>query len=494
MYASGPSCYVALVLLCFASSVFGRPTTGVVYRTDRPRKCCDIGYAFNEDLECVHVDPDRINYTTFDAWRTLSSQRSRQATVISSVQGLNCRVHGAGWYPVRHPSRVPRLRVSRDYCVENMINGTAVLAECPSQEISVTPDTGSSAESMVVTRTTTTTTTIVTVTTITTTITTRMMINDVSSSNVSSNTSSNLTDGDHREVYRHSNGLSTVYFWGAQTYMDTNLAHVVLCSIVVAVYLLARDLGKSIYNRAVLRHNVCLLLQGCILLFFGYCDICDCLINVDVAVFLWIVQQYFTNATVFWLNVICIDMTLSITRFRWLVGSGQRTVQEENRRFLLYGAFAWGGAFIPALFAFVLEFYPGIPEDFPLKPNYRRYRGGPNFMVIIYFFSLPLLLFVFTTYKIVRIQRSTEIATRNQTNALRKKYFLFLQMYLLMGAPWFFGLLLACMNKLVVLKICRLIWPIIWLLMLATQKKLLRRVMNKLRCVMKTREASTTNS
>jgi hypothetical protein len=484
---------MGLVLLCLALSVLSRPTD-VVYRANSPRKCCDIGYAFNDNLECTHVEPDRLNYTTYDAWRTLATQHPQQIiTVIASVQDLRCRVHGADWYSMRHSSRVPR--VSWEYCVENMINGTAVLAKCPttSQETNteVMSDTGSSAESMIMTRMTT----IVTVTTITTTITARMMISNVA------NTSSNLTDNGQQLIHHHSNDLRTVYFWGAQTYMDTNLAHVVLCSIVVTVYMLVPNLGRSIHNRAVLRHNVCLLLQGSFLLFFGYCDMRECFINDDLAVFLWIVQQYFTNATVFWLNVICVDMTLSITRFRWLVGSGQWTNQEENRRFLMYSVFAWGGALIPAIVAFILEFYPGIPEDFPLKPNYRRYRGGPNFIVNIYYFGLPLLtlfwnnvLFVFTTYKIIRIQRSTEIATRNQTNALRKKYFLFLQMYLLMGAPWFFGLLLACLNKLVVLKICRLIWPIIWLLMLAAQKKLLQRITNKLRSVTKMRKASAISS
>lgn len=472
------------------------PTTEIV-QLDALKKCCVAGYAFNEDLECINVEPDKLNYSTHDAWRTISSPHpQRIITMIASVQGLSCRDNGEDDTDSRHRSRdFPRIYsifyAPRDYCLENMINGTTVLIKCTKVGSGVTLDRDSSTETTVMMKTTTTTTstttTIITVTTITT-------ITTISVMNVSSKEN-------ETEVIHHCNDLRSLFFWGAQTYMDTNVAHVVLSTIVVVVYLSVPELGRSIYNRAVLRHNICLLLQGCFLTFLGYCNLCGIPINDDFETLLWVLMQYFTNATVFWLNVICFDMALSITRFRWMMGSGQQTSQKEYRRLLLYGVFAWGGAFLPAVVAVILEFCPGIPEDFPLKPNYRRYHDGPNYVVNVYFFGIPLLtlfwnnvLFVFTTYKIIRIQQSTEIATRNQTNVLRKKYFLFLQLYLLMGAPWFFGLLFACLNKLVVMKICRLIWPILWLLMLATHKKLRRKLVNKLRCVKKKPEIIAANS
>jgi len=481
MHASESS--VAICLL-FASFVATHPAR-VVQRTDAPRKCCVPGHAFNEDLECVHVDG--LNYTTHDALQTLESQRpSRQiVTMIASVQGLSCGHDDATrFYPPIHDATS---RTPGEYCIENMINGTVVMAKCPDADSRMLSDKENSTGTTVMMMKTTTT--IITVTTITT-------ITTINVANVSPNASKE----NKKETIYHGNDLRTVYFWGAQTYMDTNVVHVVLCIVVVVVYLIIPELGKSIYNRAVLRHNFCLLVQGCMLQFLGYCHLCDCPINDNLAVLLWILQQYFTNATVFWLNVICFDMTLSITRFRWIVGSNNAN-QEENRRFLLYGVFAWGGALIPAVVAFILEFCPGIPEDLSFKPNYRRYLNGPNYVVNLYFFGIPLItlflnnvLFVFTTYKIIRIQQSTEIATRNHTNVLRKKYFLFLQMYLLMGAPWFFGLLFACLNKLVVLKICRMIWPILWLLMLATDKKLRQKFTSKLRCIRKKQEATATSS
>ncbi|XP_020279682.1 uncharacterized protein LOC109852691 [Pseudomyrmex gracilis] len=449
------------------------PTTEIVYQTDIPKKCCNAGHIFNEDLKCVYLEPDRLNYATYnDVLQMISSHSQQITTVIASVQGLNCRYDTDTKY-ISH--------VLKEYCIESMINGTTMLVKCP--EISTDVTSNNLAETTMMTKTIITVTTITTITTINT------AKNETNSSKI-----------DQKEIIHYNNSLGTVFFWGAQTYMDTNVAHVVLCIVVVAVYLSVPELGKNIYNRAILRHNLCLLLQGSLLMFLGFCELRNCQINDNFAIFMWIMQQYFTNATVFWLNVICFDMTLSITRFRWIVGSDQRTSQAENRRLLIYGIFAWGGALIPAIVAFILEYSPGIPEDFPLKPNYRRYRGGPNFVVNIYFFSIPLftlfwnnILFIFTTYKIIRIQRSTKIATRNQTNVLRKKYFLFLQMYLLMGAPWFFGLLFACMNKLVVLKICRLIWPILWLLIPAADKKLREKFVSKLRRIRKKQETTTSS-
>ncbi|XP_063978662.1 probable G-protein coupled receptor Mth-like 1 [Diachasmimorpha longicaudata] len=278
-------------------------------------------------------------------------------------------------------------------------------------------------------------------------------------------------------------GLGSVIFWGAQTYMSTNLAHMILCIVVVLVYLSVPELGRGLYNRAVVRHNICLLMQGVVLQLLGYCELKDCRINDHVMILLWLILQYFTIATVFWLNGISFDMTLAITKFRWIGQNAHKSGEVESRKLLMYSIFAWGGPLLPALLAALCDYIPQVPQHFVLKPNYLNYRNGPSAVVNLYFFLLPAfvlllnnILFVFTTHRIVKIQRSTEIATRNQKNILTKKYFLFLRLYLLMGAPWFFGMLLACLNILIVLKICRMIQPILWLVMLTTHKDILKRV------------------
>ncbi|XP_011310466.1 uncharacterized protein [Fopius arisanus] len=297
-------------------------------------------------------------------------------------------------------------------------------------------------------------------------------------------------------------GLCSVVFWGAQTYMSTNLAHMILCTVVVLVYLSVPELGRGLYNRAVVRHTICLLMQGVTLQVLGYCELKACPINDHIMILLWLVLQYFTIATVFWLNGICFDMTLAIIKFRWIAQTSHKTSEVESRKLLMYSIFAWGGPFLPTLLAALCDYIPYVRSDFVLKPNYLNYSKGPSVVVNLYFFLLPAfvlllnnILFVLTTYKIIKIQRSTEIATRNQSNVLTKKYFLFLRLYLLMGAPWFFGMALACFNILIVLKICRMIQPLLWLLMLTTHKDILKRVKRLVaKCKHRRKEENSTAS
>ncbi|KAK2584502.1 hypothetical protein KPH14_006875 [Odynerus spinipes] len=415
------------------------------HRMDLPKKCCIEGYLFDEELTCVR--------------RNFSKEETK--TEVRAYYGLSCEKANAVWM---EDGGVPdwsytTVYVPDDYCLETATNGTRVLARCPdlfksednaSSTPAVPPATGSN--------------------------------NDSTRANPCG-----LPVDDYNRTRRIATKLDAVVFWGAKTYMSTNMAHVVLCIVVVVTYLTVAELRKGVYNRAVLRHNICLLALGCILTVLAYCDLCECPLNDNLTIFLWLLLQYFTLATVFWLNVICFGMTLCITRFRWTMGPGANTDRENCRRMLFYGLFAWGGALLPTVIAAIFEYTPGIPTNFPLKPNYLRYRLGPNPTVNLYFFAIPLLtlfcnnvLFLFTTYKILRIQRSTKIATKNQSSVLTKKYFLFLRLYLLMGAPWFFGCLLACLNKLVILKICRLIQPILWLFMLLAPKKIRRKIVDKL--------------
>lgn len=273
-------------------------------------------------------------------------------------------------------------------------------------------------------------------------------------------------------------GLGAVTFWGAQTYMYVNIVHFLACIAVVIIYCTLPVAHKNLYNRVVLRHNVSLLIVGGILTLLGFCHLInDCLLNKVVVRLLWLNLQYFTNATVFWLNVVCFDMTLVITRFCWIPANGYR--DDDDRKLTVYSILVWGGALVPTLMAAIFEFVPQVPSDFPLKANFTEASNGPRLIVNMYFFLLPActllcnnFLFALTTYNIIRVQRSTQLAVENQENLLRKKYFLFLRLYLFMGAPWFFGMVLACLNELVVLKVCRTLQPVLWLIMLASRRKI----------------------
>ncbi|KAG7197556.1 hypothetical protein KM043_000172 [Ampulex compressa] len=440
------------------------PSANEAYRTGVPKKCCTVGYAFNEDLECVKIPAQ----DSVEA-RALASQALPEILAVIVPAHPSACAEGA---TPRRLEDVPRradgtIFLPIEFCFEKITNGTRVLVGCPN---GTRPSAAAEATTA------------------------------RARSRADQESKHEDYRGESKRFFVVPRDLGTVVFWGAQTYMSTNIAHVIMCVVVVVTYLSVPELGKGLYNRSVLRHNVCLLALGCILSFLGYCHLCDCPVEDDLVSFLWLLLQYFTITTVFWLNVICFDMTLSITRFRWMLGSGRRSDREENRRLLLYGIFAWGGALLPTVCAAFFEFCPGVPTNFPLKPNYYRYRLGPNPVVNIYFFAVPMLtlfcnnlLFIFTTYRILRMQQSTEMATKSHTNVLRKKYFLFLRLYLLMGAPWFFGSLFACWNKLVTLKICRLIQPILWLLMLVARKDFRYKLTRALRPGLRAREATEKN-
>lgn len=212
--------------------------------------------------------------------------------------------------------------------------------------------------------------------------------------------------------------------------------------LVVLMYYTLSDANKNLYNGAVMRHNASLLMLVGILILLGYCQLSDCQFNKVTTRLLWLSLQYFTIVTIFWLNVICFDMTLVITRFCWIPAAGDR--EDENQKIVIYSILAWGGAMVPSVLAAFFEFIPQIPSDFLWKANFMEASNGPR-------------LFVVTTYSIVKVQRSTEVAMKNQKILLRKKYILFLRLYLFMGAPWFFGTVLAGLNKLAVLKVCRML-------------------------------------
>ena len=280
-------------------------------------------------------------------------------------------------------------------------------------------------------------------------------------------------------------GLGGVIFWGAQTYMYVNIVHFFACVLVTFIYCALPTVNKNLYNRIVLRHNVSLLILGGILTVLGYCQVSECPFNSVATRVLWLSLQYFSNATVFWLNIVCFDITLTITRFCRIPNTGDR--KDEDRKLIVYSMLVWGGALIPTMMAAIFEFVPQIPKDFILKANFMEASNGPKPIVNMYFFLLPActllfnnLLFVVTTYKIIKIQKSTELAVHNQKRLLREKYFIFLRLYLLMGAPWFFGTVMACLNMLVLLKICRTVQPVLWLFMLISHNKMKQYITNRL--------------
>ncbi|XP_058794241.1 uncharacterized protein LOC131665961 [Phymastichus coffea] len=219
-------------------------------------------------------------------------------------------------------------------------------------------------------------------------------------------------------------GLHAVEFWRAQTYTYVNIVHCLVCVLVVIIYCTLPKAKKNLYNRAVLQHNISLLILGGILTVLGLCQLSEeCPLN-DLAIrLLWLSLQYFTNATVFWLHALSLGITPMISQLCWISASEKR--DNEDRKLLFYVLAAYDGALLPTITAALFEFVPLIPGDHPLKANF--------------------------------IIEASNV---------------------LMSAPWFFGTLLVCFNRLVVLKLCRTLQPVLWLVIITSSARAVHQLTN----------------
>ncbi|XP_076243796.1 uncharacterized protein LOC143184941 isoform X2 [Calliopsis andreniformis] len=242
--------------------------------------------------------------------------------------------------------------------------------------------------------------------------------------------------------------FTSLNFWGANIVIFANAIYIVPYIIVVLVYAVVPNLSVRAYNKAVISYNASRL-----------------------------TIMFFTIASTFWLLVICIDITLTITRFRRASpnDSTTRYREEEKRKFTTYAIWTWGGSLLPTALACVAELSPLLPKSSPIRPNFDKFQDGANIAVILYVASFPALiclansiLFCYTSYKMYIIQKSTKLAAMNSNSlkirTARKRYFLFLRLYLLMDAPWITSALAAAFTDLWVLKFLRMIQPMLMLL------------------------------
>ncbi|KAL6447568.1 hypothetical protein ACFW04_000045 [Cataglyphis niger] len=75
------------------------------------------------------------------------------------------------------------------------------------------------------------------------------------------------------------------------------------------------------------------------------------------------VKYYFFIASWFWLNVMSIDMWLTFSQLRSL----QKDVKQQEKKKLIYSAYGWGSPFILAIICGIMDFVPGVAENFRPK-------------------------------------------------------------------------------------------------------------------------------
>ncbi|RVE50886.1 hypothetical protein evm_004453 [Chilo suppressalis] len=154
---------------------------------------------------------------------------------------------------------------------------------------------------------------------------------------------------------------------------------------------------------------------------------------------------YFFQTSFFWLNVMCFDIWRTFSGYR----GGSNNKRREVRRFLLYGAYAWGVPLVLASCTIGMQFAdlpPGV-----VKPGIgsRRCWFEDWLGELVYFF-IPVLvlvvcnvvLFTVTSYRIRSIHQETAIlkgsesARSDKLKRDKQRYGLYLKLFVVMGVNW----------------------------------------------------------
>ncbi|KAL2727252.1 G-protein coupled receptor Mth2-like [Vespula squamosa] len=267
--------------------------------------------------------------------------------------------------------------------------------------------------------------------------------------------------------------LTPLSFWGANIVVFANVIYIVPYLIVVLIYSTVSGLRKRAYDNAVLSYNVTQIVLNSILIAVGWSLLCRVSLYFSVYTISCLALMFLSISSTFWLFVICIDMTLVITRLRWTPPADPKQQRaQERRKFLIYSVWVWGISFVPTAIACIVELLPLVPKSSPIKPNFQNFSNGPNIAVIVYVATIPVIiclmnsiLFVYTSYKIIVIRKSTAIASKTTIKA-KESYFMFLKLYFLMDAPWITSALGAIYTELWMFKFLRMIQPILMLIVI----------------------------
>lgn len=252
------------------------------------------------------------------------------------------------------------------------------------------------------------------------------------------------------------------------------------------------DLRRKAFDKGVMCFCLSQVGTAAILGTFGYLVLChnQLIPNICYSI-VGLLLMFLTISSVLWMFIICFDVTLTITRFRWAPSS---TSTDQNRKFRTYTFWVYSGSFIPTGFASFFELAPFVPKHWLIRPNFINF-DDTNFTVIAYVTFIPALvffannfLFIYTSWRMFQIQKSTSMATENQA---KKSYITYLKLYFLMDAPWLTGALGAIYPDLWILKLFRMVHPILLLMAILPRKM----VINIFSCgkKSKTTQMGTTN-
>ncbi|XP_067015314.1 G-protein coupled receptor Mth2 isoform X3 [Anabrus simplex] len=203
---------------------------------------------------------------------------------------------------------------------------------------------------------------------------------------------------------------------------------------------------NSLHGRLGFTHNCCLVL-GFLLL--SAIQLGPNRPVRDMCLTLAFIIQFSFLAAFFWLNVMCIDISWAFSGFRPPQGS---VSERDRKKFIYYSLYAWGSPTIILIVTAVMEFVESIPDTY-LKPNFGvkacwfkeksasfAYFYGPMAALLL----VNFILFIYTTVKIIQVQRDTRILHNGESGRHdgsnfkkdKKRLILYAKLFCLMGLTW----------------------------------------------------------
>ncbi|XP_033223245.1 uncharacterized protein LOC117176947 [Belonocnema kinseyi] len=262
-------------------------------------------------------------------------------------------------------------------------------------------------------------------------------------------------------------------FWGVSIVVFASFVYSIPYSVVVILYCVMPDLRRKSFDKGVMFFCFTQVGIALILCTLGLLILCHTEVPKIVYSLVGLTLMFLTISSVLWMSIMCFDVTLTITRFRWTPASSK---DDETRKFRIYIIWVYGVSFLSTSIVGILELVPLIPKDWSIKPNFENFYDT-NIAVIAYVGAIPFLicvansaLFVYTSWRMFKIQKSTSIAKENRKDNQKKNYIMYLKLYFLMDAPWISSALGAIYPDLWILKLVRMIHPVLLLLTILPRK------------------------
>lgn len=277
--------------------------------------------------------------------------------------------------------------------------------------------------------------------------------------------------------------LTVLDFWGAKMVIFATIFYTIPYLVLIIVYVVYSDLRIRAYDKSVLSFSIYYFIINCCLVTLGLFEICHKILppyvyGIISLVFIFLVQQ-----TCMWLFAICFDITLVITRFQWAPGNDDSKKRNEIKKFRMYTLIILVVSMIPTVITAIFEFIPILPNDSFFKPNFSNFHGKRKTSQLFYSFTIPVsmllantILFIYTTYKMFKVQKDTKFLNKNSVKQAKSKYWVYLKLYLIMDAPWISGTLSAIYPSLWMLKFVRMIQPLLVLYVTLPKKRLIQAI------------------